>query len=152
MKKKILFVAMQMSIHTARWINQLASEDYDIHLFPVNYSPINSTLKSEITVHQPFYLFWSGTIFSQLKVKLINWITGRKEKSLLNSRDNITIKSIYKVPVLNRLLPFLSKLRVYQFGKTDASINYIYGPTFLNKLIKKLKPDLFGTYSRHLHL
>jgi hypothetical protein len=31
---RILFVAMPNSVHTARWINQLASQGYDIHLFP----------------------------------------------------------------------------------------------------------------------
>ena len=51
-KKKILFVAMQMSIHTARWINQLDREKYDIHLFPVNSVPLHPDLK-DVTVHAP---------------------------------------------------------------------------------------------------
>jgi glycosyltransferase involved in cell wall biosynthesis len=33
---RILFVAMINSIHTARWLSQLANEKWDIHLFPVN--------------------------------------------------------------------------------------------------------------------
>jgi hypothetical protein len=32
---RILFVAMPDSIHTARWIKQLAGQGWDIHLFPV---------------------------------------------------------------------------------------------------------------------
>jgi glycosyltransferase involved in cell wall biosynthesis len=34
---KILFVAMSHSIHTARWINQLRGQGWEIHLFPVPY-------------------------------------------------------------------------------------------------------------------
>ena len=32
--KKILFIAMTESIHTARWINQLAGAGYELHLYP----------------------------------------------------------------------------------------------------------------------
>ena len=31
---KILFVAMSDTIHTARWIGQLAGLGWDVHLFP----------------------------------------------------------------------------------------------------------------------
>lgn len=31
---RILFVAMPQSVHTARWINQLAGRGWDLHLFP----------------------------------------------------------------------------------------------------------------------
>jgi hypothetical protein len=53
LKKKILFVAMQMSTHTVRWINQLSDAGYDIHLFPVNHIPAHPDLRG-VTIHQPF--------------------------------------------------------------------------------------------------
>jgi len=48
---KILFVAMAESIHTARWINQISDEGWEIHLFPSqNYKYIHPFLK-KITIH-----------------------------------------------------------------------------------------------------
>jgi glycosyltransferase involved in cell wall biosynthesis len=41
---RILFVAMQESIHTARWINQIADQGWDIHLFPVSAYPVSPEL------------------------------------------------------------------------------------------------------------
>ena len=31
---RVLFVAMANSIHTARWVDQLAGQGWDLHLFP----------------------------------------------------------------------------------------------------------------------
>ncbi len=50
---RILFVGFPESIHTARWIAQLADEDWDIHLFPVHDGPVHPDLKN-VTVHS-FY-------------------------------------------------------------------------------------------------
>ena len=36
MGRRILFVAMQMSIHVARWIKSIEHKGWDLHLFPVN--------------------------------------------------------------------------------------------------------------------
>lgn len=47
---RILFVAMQDSIHTARWINQIADQGRDIHLFPV-YSAAPSPELRNVTVY-----------------------------------------------------------------------------------------------------
>ena len=47
---RILFVAMVNSIHTARWINQIADQGWDIHLFPSQDSDINPELRN-ITIH-----------------------------------------------------------------------------------------------------
>ena len=47
---RILFVAMANSIHTARWINQLADQGWDIHLFPVEDKGIHPDLRN-LTTH-----------------------------------------------------------------------------------------------------
>jgi len=47
---RILFVAMANSIHTARWINQIADQGWDIHLFPVEDCDIHPELRN-LTVH-----------------------------------------------------------------------------------------------------
>lgn len=52
---KILIVAMSDSIHTARWIRQLANTGWDIHLFPsIDYGEVHPELEN-ITVHHMFY-------------------------------------------------------------------------------------------------
>ncbi len=47
---RILFVAMAASIHTARWINQIADQGWNIHLFPSLDAGIHPELKG-VTVH-----------------------------------------------------------------------------------------------------
>lgn len=47
---RILFVAMADSIHTARWINQITDQGWDIHLFPVVDGGIHPELRN-VTVH-----------------------------------------------------------------------------------------------------
>jgi glycosyltransferase involved in cell wall biosynthesis len=47
---RILYVAMADSIHTARWINQIADQGWDLHLFPV-YSASPSSELRNVTVY-----------------------------------------------------------------------------------------------------
>jgi len=49
---RILLVAMANSVHTARWISQLAQEGWDVHLFPVSTRPLHAELR-QVTVHAP---------------------------------------------------------------------------------------------------
>ena len=52
---KILFIAMSDSIHTARWINQIADQGWDIHLFPsIDYGATHSDLKN-VTIYHSIY-------------------------------------------------------------------------------------------------
>jgi len=50
---RILFVAYGSSSHTARWIAQLESQNWDIHLFPVDEYYLYPDLR-QITVHRLF--------------------------------------------------------------------------------------------------
>ena len=43
---RILFVARPYSIHTARWINQIADEGWDLHLFPSSEAPLHSAYRN----------------------------------------------------------------------------------------------------------
>ncbi len=47
---RILFVAMADSIHTARWINQISHQNWDIHVFDFNEGSVNAEL-SNVTTH-----------------------------------------------------------------------------------------------------
>lgn len=45
---RILFVAMQESIHTTRWIDQIADQGWDIRLFPVSAASVSSEIHNVI--------------------------------------------------------------------------------------------------------
>lgn len=49
-KLRILFVGMPQSIHAVRWTRQLAGQNWDLHLFPVDDSWVNEEFRG-ITVH-----------------------------------------------------------------------------------------------------
>lgn len=50
-QKTILFVAMPDSIHTARWLEQLNEQGWDIHLFPSTLIPVLHPRIRQLTVH-----------------------------------------------------------------------------------------------------
>lgn len=47
---RILFVALPESIHTARWIKQLAGQDWEVHLFPASNQEPHGDL-TNVTIH-----------------------------------------------------------------------------------------------------
>ena len=52
---RILFVAMSDSVHTARWIDQVADCGWDLHLFPsIDFGATHAGLRN-VTVHHSFY-------------------------------------------------------------------------------------------------
>jgi glycosyltransferase involved in cell wall biosynthesis len=51
---RILFVAPGTSLHTVRWMNQLADSGIDVHLFPFEPYPLNPAL-ANVTVHHPVF-------------------------------------------------------------------------------------------------
>ena len=57
---KILFVGMSDSVHSARWLAQLASEDWEISLLPVQTVAPHPDLMS-VTIHP---LLWYGRLGS----------------------------------------------------------------------------------------
>lgn len=52
---RILFVAMSDSIHTARWINQISDQDWDVHLFPsIDNGVVHPDMRN-VTVYHSVY-------------------------------------------------------------------------------------------------
>jgi glycosyltransferase involved in cell wall biosynthesis len=46
---RVLFVARPYSVHTARWINQVADEGWDLHLFPSSEATLHSDYRNLTT-------------------------------------------------------------------------------------------------------
>ncbi|MBI5429900.1 MAG: glycosyltransferase family 4 protein [Nitrosomonadales bacterium] len=129
-----------MSTHTVRWINQISDQDFDVHLFPVNYLPVHPELRN-VTVHQP----WS-VVSPRLLIKnaLLNLAGSSNSANSGSSQypNGLTFRSIYPIPVLLRMLPYLNGIKRVSLGESDATAPAAYGPRVLARLIRKLKPDL----------
>ncbi len=103
---RILFVAMADSVHTARWISQIADLGWDLHLFPsIDHGQLHHELRN-VTAHVPFY----GHRRSLRSVK----ITGI---SLFNDFASEELYSIlkrtkfYRDFQINRLLKVIKKVK-----------------------------------------
>lgn len=141
MQKKILFVAMQMSTHTVRWINQISNQGWDVHLFPVNYLPVHPELRN-VTIHQPWFVVRPRLILKSIirNPRLLLGGLGSLEAGL--HPNKLPVKAIYPLPVLSRMLPYLNGIKRVSLGESEATAPAAYGPKVLAKLIRKLKPDL----------
>ena len=52
---RLLIVAMAESVHTARWINQIADQGWEVHLFPsIEYGVVHSKMKNVIVHHSVY--------------------------------------------------------------------------------------------------
>lgn len=69
---RILFIAMHNSIHTCRWLNLLAEQGWDIHLFPsAGYGDTHVDLRN-VTVHELLYRRPVG-LSPDVRIKGIYW-------------------------------------------------------------------------------
>ncbi len=79
---RILFVAMQDSVHTARYISQIANKGWEIYLFPVNLAKLHRDLQNK---HQKVGYIWWAVIFiliNQLMSEM-NWDSSLFDNSKL---------------------------------------------------------------------
>jgi glycosyltransferase involved in cell wall biosynthesis len=115
---KILFVMMSNSIHSARWIDNILDEGWEIHVFPTeDFVGLNPLLQSKkITFHRS---------------KIIQYIVRKyKTKKATSSRfsQNSPISKEISNPVLLRAI-FKKLFPNYKLRR-------------LCKIIKKIKPDI----------
>ncbi len=93
---KLLIVAMPDSVHTARWVSQLADTGWEIHLFSSNNSGFTCTELRNVTVHHLFYVGRSNVdksvrlkgipFFSDFAVFCISKVLGRFFPSIFETR------------------------------------------------------------------
>jgi len=137
MKRKILFVGMPDSPHTARWINLIADEGWELHFFPVYLEPTHHLMR-EITIHQPWIKLRPRSFIKKLL---------RNPRSLFASSGNInpshvSVKSIYPIPMIAPFDQFFSGYKTIPLGESEVCAPLPFGPHVLARLIKQLKPDL----------
>lgn len=133
--RKVLFVAMQMSTHTARWINQVADEGWDLHLFPVNHLPAIPEMRG-VTVHHPWHMFRPR--------RLIRRFLGSSEKvrNTDECKSGLPVKAIYPLPMVLPLARAATGAKYIRLGESEAQAPLAFGPHVLAHLIRRLKPDL----------
>ena len=139
---RILFVAMQNSVHTARWLDLIADEGWDIHLFPLNPLSAHEMLRN-VTVHQPLF-----TVRPRRMLKgLLRDPEDLPRNSLqvestfhpgdMRMRTILALLSIYRITRSS-----LSKVLTVRTGESDMRVPVFHGPRALAGLIRRLKPDL----------
>lgn len=139
-KKRILFVAIQDSIHTARWINQISTEKYDIHLAAVYGDAPNSQLQTSLTIYYPFQTFIFHKSIKIIK-EIFNLFRNNRYPHGIYINQNINLKCLNVIPRNMSSLRKEYSIKMY-FGNSSASIIKCFGPEHLAKIIKKVQPDL----------
>lgn len=66
---RILFIAFPSSLHTARWINQITDQGWELHLMPSVLQPLHPRLRGKIKVHSNMNRFERD--FRQLLINLL---------------------------------------------------------------------------------
>jgi hypothetical protein len=128
---------MQPSPHVSRWINMIADQGWDLHLFPVNSMPMHAGLRN-ITVHQRLMPeSWRSLL------GFIRRTIGRYLSRPGNVRQAASAReiAIYPVPML---LPFMRLAGIFKtsLGVSGARTSILYSPKMLAILIERLKQDL----------
>ncbi len=117
---RILFIAMQTSIHTVRWINQIKDKKWEIFLYPsININKVHTDFR-DITVFHPIL----GKMENSKKT-VIGFIKSRINKYVLRPLT----KSIYNLVI------------------KDKSV---YTSKRIARIIKKVKPDIIHSLETQL--
>lgn len=141
MGRRILFVAMQMSIHVARWIKSIEHKGWDLHLFPVNSGPEMEEL-SGVTIHRPFL---------RVRPRLLRHVRERWSRAFGNGQElgvsqrqpsAHAMQSILPLPMLEEFERYIDRIFRIRVGESRMVSPLLYGPQVLARLIHRLKPDL----------
>ncbi len=98
---RILFVAMSESVHTARWIDQIADCGWDLHLFPsIDLGATHADLR-KVTVHHSFY---AGRAVPPPGVRLRGINLGSHSVSYVARRAMQELLPQYRAKALARLI------------------------------------------------
>jgi len=151
---KILFVAMPNSVHAARWVNQLRDEQWNIHLFPIDESPLHSEFKN-ITVH-PLFRHKGLNHNSNISQSGFWWPFERGRTRFEKALENISPKRVSRSARLVRKIRYLKPdivhcLEVQHAGYLTLEAKNYLGKKFPTWIVSNWGSDiyLFGRISKH---
>jgi glycosyltransferase involved in cell wall biosynthesis len=138
-RRRILFVALQNSIHVARWIRQISDLGWDLHLFPISNEPPHETL-SGVTLHRPA---------AQPSSHLLEKALAHAQYAIgaAGARNDLASRMLYKAAELARAtgLPrVVRRLRRHTASGPVTSTESFdpFGSAQLVRVIHELRPDL----------
>lgn len=140
-KKVVLFVAMPDSSHLARWLQQIASKGWELHLFPVYLAPIHPKLDN-LTIHQPRAALSLRALKRIVREPslLFRGGFGAIESSLLGPGK--TVAPIASIPLPRRVIQTLAVRWQVSLGESGQKAPAAYGPKALAEVIRRVQPDL----------
>ena len=98
---RILFVAMSDSIHTARWINQIADREWDLHLFSsVDYGVLHPEMRNITEDTIPFSGKFCVVDGQQLMMGLSDPEVRSTQEMMFWSKSQYTAKNMIE-PLFN---------------------------------------------------
>jgi glycosyltransferase involved in cell wall biosynthesis len=146
---------MPNSVHTARWLSQLADEKWDIHLFPVDEAPLHPDLHN-VTVHGLFRKRFSDLDVSVRQTGLW-WPFRRGATRMGNALErllpHVTDRSARLARVIRRIKPdVVHSLEMQHAGYLTLSARKYLGGTFPTWIVTNWGSDifLFGRLSEHV--
>lgn len=140
MSRRILFVTMQGSIHVARWIDSIADQGWDVHMFPLNENFAHERLRN-VTIHRPFIsLSWYGIRKKVQRRRGGDTIMGLTYDNERGS--GVRTQAAFPVVVPHLAVRALNRFVTVRLGESPQRRALLYGPHMLARLIRRLKPDL----------
>lgn len=134
---RILFVAMSQSIHTSRWINQLADQGWDLHLFPSWELSVHPLLRN-VTIHGFKDRPEEVPLSVNLKIRVVNSRDGYFKRQIVGKF--VRIKKFRKIG-FGKVFDWIGK----QKGFEHLLPNYYSDQErciALVDTIRKIKPDI----------
>ena len=166
---RILFVSMQTSPHTARWVKCIAGAGWDLHMFGINHYPPNKLLEG-VTLHVPSL---SGdSVGSPAPVgfrsrlrRFLDILRTDPAAAVRIARHKLSKVALRPVAGLFfgdrtggpgkahgwhdpvRIASFMPAAIIepdtrFRFGDTRSECDALHGPGSLAEVIERVKPDL----------
>ncbi|HXT65028.1 MAG TPA: glycosyltransferase, partial [Pyrinomonadaceae bacterium] len=127
---RILFVARPYSVHTSRWINQIADEGWDLHLFPSSESPLHQDYRN-LTAYY-FERNPRAQLHQSVKTRVLWPLTrgGSRVRSLAGRLSpNWTDRAEWLARVIRKIKPdIVHALEFQEAGYLIASTKALFAP------------------------
>jgi hypothetical protein len=138
MRRRILFVAMQSSVHVARWIRQLEGLNWDLHLFPVNSALPHDELAG-VTIHWPLTPLRPRAFARTLRR---NRVPPTGTAPTANGGPTPRLVSASMLPIPSLALPASVTKYLRPRPRIVPSSFDMFTAAMLTRLVRWLKPDL----------
>src|SRR3546814_398790 len=140
MRKRILLVAMPDSIHTARWVNQITDQDWEIYLFP-SIADISKHKQLEgVVLIRPLNWFYNilENLHLNFVIKRISWYA-----NLLDIKFP-DLKALRLAKVIKRLNPdIVHSLEIQAAGYLTHAARKKFNCEFPPWIVTNWGSDLF---------